>query len=39
VSSAGHAAYMRKIKFYKIADGKHEGQNPFRRQRVDRMIV
>jgi len=39
ISSAGHAAYMRKIKFCKSVDGKHEGKNPFQRARVDWMVV
>jgi hypothetical protein len=30
---------MRKIKFYEIVGGKHEGKNPFGRPRVDWMIV
>lgn len=39
ISSAGQAAYMRKIKFYKTVDGKQEGKNPFKRSRVDWMIL
>lgn len=39
ISSAGHKACMRKMKFYGGVNGKYEGKNPFKRPRVDWMIL